>query len=107
MMIKTTPTITMMISRRSMITLLPCSKSRRCDQACVASPTSSVLLPGGEPRHIETVQTRGIISGDLRLLIFRHSRQDLRQDLSGLRERGFAMGIVGAPHHIVDADYVP
>ena len=39
--------------------------------------------------------------------ILGHSGQDLRQNLPRLWERGLAMGIIGAPHHIVHANNVP
>ena len=41
------------------------------------------------------------------LLVVRHAGEDLGQDLSRLGERRLAVGIVGAPHHVVHADHVP
>ena len=59
-----------------------------------------------EPRDVEGVHARGVAADDLRLLVVRHARQDLGQDLPGLGEGGLAVGVVGAPHHVVDADHV-
>src|SRR5690349_5218151 len=55
---------------------------------------------------VEVVDTRGVAAHDLRLLVLRHARQDLGEDLARLRERGFAVRVVGAPHHVVDPDHV-
>src|SRR4029077_17879411 len=72
-----------------------------------AAPGSLSLGVRVELGDVEAIQARGIPAGDLRLLVLRHSRQDLGQDLPGLRERGFTVRIVRAPHHVVDADRVP
>jgi hypothetical protein len=42
----------------------------------------------------------------LGLLVIRHALQDRRQDLPRLGKRRLAVRIVGAPHHVVDADDV-
>src|SRR5215468_2732119 len=61
---------------------------------------------GDHLRHVEPVDACGIAADDLRLLGLGHPREDFGQDLARLRERGLAVRIVRAPHHIVHADHV-
>src|SRR5215813_2819125 len=61
---------------------------------------------GTHLRRLEPVDARGIAPDDLRLLVVGHARQNLGEDLARLRERGLAVRIVRAPHHVVDADHV-
>src|SRR5712691_2906004 len=65
------------------------------------------FLALSDPHHIKMIQAGGIASHDLGIVILGHSGQDLRQNLSGLWERGLAMGIIGAPHEVVHANNVP
>src|SRR5262249_2567396 len=57
-------------------------------------------------RQVEAVDARRVAAPDLRVLVVRHPRQDLGEDLARPRERRLAVRIVGAPHHVVDADHV-
>src|SRR5256885_12441430 len=68
----------------------------------VGSSSTSVHL-----RHVEPVHARGVPADDLRLLVFGHPGQNLREDLARPREGGFAVRIVRAPHHVVHADRIP
>src|SRR6266545_2683343 len=74
--------------------------SRRFRKSDMGPPCS------GQPRQVEAVHARGVAAHDLRLLGRRHAGEDFRQDLLRPRERRLAVGIVGAPHHVVDADHV-
>src|SRR5262249_37520174 len=70
----------------------------------VSSSASSVM--SGEVCGVEAVHPRGVAAHDLGPLVGGHSGEDLRDDLPRARERGLAVGIVGAPHHVVDPDHV-
>src|SRR5215813_8319704 len=61
---------------------------------------------GTHLRRLEPIDARGRAANDLRLLVLGHARQDLGENLPRLRERGLAVRIVRAPHHVVDADHV-
>src|SRR5262245_6296639 len=67
---------------------------------------SSVLpLSVNQLGQIETIHARGVAGHDLRLLVLGHAGQDLGQDLARSREGRLAVGVVRAPHHVVDADH--
>src|SRR5262249_21423869 len=75
-------------------------------QGSPEAPASSRTAPGEEPGDVEAVEACGIAADALRLLGLGHAGEDLRDDLPRLRERGLAVGVVGAPHHVVHADDV-
>ena len=57
-------------------------------------------------RGVAADDPRIVVRGRLGLFVVRHALQDLRQDLARLGKRRLAVGIVRAPHHVVDADDV-
>src|SRR5262245_12635469 len=80
-------------------------KSARTPGSSIRRDVGSSSM-GTHLRRLEPVDARGIAADDLRLLVLGHPGQDLGQDLPRLRERGLAVRIVRAPHHVVDADHV-
>ena len=53
---------------------------------------------------LEAIQARDVGPGDLPGFILRHAEQDAFQDLTRARERRFGVGVVGAPHELIDAN---
>src|SRR5262249_8819734 len=69
-------------------------------------PAHPELGSNGQSRHSKIVDAGGVAAGDLGLFLFGYPGQDLRQDLARSGKRRLALRVVGAPHHILDADDV-